>query len=81
MPPEYLPQFAEALSGPGGPLKFWNDQNSPTDDGSTFRVYESYVDGINVVKASSKTEKVLRNGRIYILRDGKTYTTSGIEVK
>lgn len=69
------------FGGPGGPLKFWNDQNSPTDDGSTFRVYESYVDGINVVKASSKTEKVLRNGRIYILRDGKTYTTSGIEVK
>ncbi len=69
------------FGGPGGPLKFWNDRNSPTDDGSTFRVYESYVDGINVVKAFSKTEKVLRNGRIYILRDGKTYTTSGIEVK
>ena len=69
------------FGGGGGPLKFWNDPSSPHDDGSTFRVYESYVDGIKLVKTSSKAEKVLKNGRIYILRDGKTYTTSGIEVK
>lgn len=36
------------FGGGGGPLKFWDDGNSPTDDGSTFRVEEAIdvVDGI-----------------------------------
>ena len=71
------------FGGPGGPLKFWHDGNSLRDNGSTFRIYESIVDGINLAdtNADTKATKVLRNGHIYILRDGKTYTTSGTEVK
>lgn len=36
------------FGGGGGPLKFWEDNNSLTDDGSTFRVEEAMdvVDGI-----------------------------------
>ena len=71
------------FGGPGGPLKFWHDGNSLRDNGSTFRIHESIVDGIHVAKTNEETKatKVLRNGRIYILQGGKTYTTSGIEVE
>lgn len=30
---------------------------------------------------SATVQKVLRNGQVYILRNGKTYTTTGVEVK
>lgn len=71
------------FGGPGGPLKFWHDGNSLRDNGSTFRIYESILDGINYAdtNADTKATKVLQGNKIYILRDGKTYTTSGIEVK
>ena len=71
------------FGGSNGPLKFWHDGNSPTDNGSTFRIYQSIVDGIHFAKTNddSKATKVLQGGRIYILRDGKTYTTSGIEMQ
>ena len=55
--------------GGGGPLKFWDDGNSPTDDGSTFRVEEAMdiVDGIeSLTPALSKGE-----GEIYDLSGRK----------
>ena len=69
--------------GQDGPLMFWDNKSSLTDNGSTFRVYESIVDGLSTARtgADAKATKVLRGGRIYILRDGKTYNTSGIEVQ
>lgn len=69
------------FGGTTGPLKFWTDPRSATDDGSTFRIYESYLDGIASVEADRKATKILSGGRIYILRDGKTYTTDGTEVR
>ena len=42
--------------GDKGPLKFWNDQNSPTDNGSTFRVYEAIPDGIEDIDIESSEQ-------------------------
>ena len=71
------------FGGPGGPLKFWHDGNSLYDDGSTFRIGESIVDGIQIAEKDNETKatKVLRDGHIYILQNGKTFTTSGIELR
>lgn len=40
------------FGGPGGPLKFWHDGNSPKDNGSTFRVYEANTTDINTIENS-----------------------------
>jgi len=51
------------FGGSSGPLKFWDSKNSPTDDGSTFRVYEALIDGIeNLTPTFSR-----REGAIYDL--------------
>lgn len=63
-----------------GPLQLWDNTKSLTDNGSTFRLFEGLVDGIAKVQAESKAVKVLRDGHIYILRDGKTFRTDGTEV-
>ncbi|MBO4786929.1 MAG: CotH kinase family protein, partial [Prevotella sp.] len=42
--------------GNTGDLKFWDDANSPTDDGSTFRISEAIVDGIEMVNAEWSTD-------------------------
>jgi len=57
------------LGGGGGPLGFWYDRGSLTDDGSTFRVEEAMdvVDGIeSLTPALSKGE-----GEIYDLNGRK----------
>ena len=38
---------------------------------------------VNNISADSDTavRKVFRDGQVYILRNGKTYTTTGVEVK
>ena len=41
--------------GPGGPLKYWNDKNSPRDNGSTFRIFEANVDAIPSIHNSQLT--------------------------
>ena len=79
------------FGGGGGPLKFWDDGNSPTDDGSTFRVEEAMdiVDGFeSLTPTLSKGEgeiydlsgRKMANERrkgIYIIRmkDGTTKKT------
>ncbi|MBO4549536.1 MAG: hypothetical protein J5733_02290, partial [Bacteroidaceae bacterium] len=35
------------FGGVGGPLKFWNDKRSLTDNGSTFRIFEANPSGIS----------------------------------
>lgn len=46
-----------------GPLQFWNDARSLTDDGSTFRIFQSKVDAIK----NLKDKENLNNGAIYNL--------------
>ncbi|MBQ8455700.1 MAG: CotH kinase family protein [Bacteroidaceae bacterium] len=68
------------FGGTEGPLKFWFDDKSATDEGSTFRINEAHADAIAKVKTGdARATKILKGGRIYILRDGKTYTTAGTE--
>ena len=56
------------FGGGGGPLKFWNDASSTTDNGSTFRIFESIVDGISLADAKdSKDPKDLRGNALYNL--------------
>ncbi len=43
--------------GPGGLLKFWDNEESPTDNGSTFRIHESIVDHINLPQTPETTER------------------------
>ena len=43
------------FGGTGGPLKYWNDKNSPADNGSTFRIFEANVDAIPSVHNSQLT--------------------------
>ena len=70
------------IGGKDGPLKFWYDNGSLTDNGSTFRIVEANPSGLFAAKAEAKPVKVLRpDGHIYIMRNGKTYTTSGIETR
>ena len=38
------------FGGTNGPLKFWTDPRSLTDDGSTFRIFEGQIDGIASLK-------------------------------
>ena len=40
------------FGGETGPLKFWNDQRSTTDNGSTLRITQSIVDGIKSLSES-----------------------------
>lgn len=35
----------------------------------------------NVIMPAAKAQKIFRNGQIFILRDGKTYTVQGQEVR
>lgn len=42
------------FGGDGGPLKVWNDSNSPRDDGSTFRVHEALGEMLTII-ADDKT--------------------------
>ena len=41
------------IGGKGGQLGFWTDNRSLTDNGSTFRLFESLVDGIKDLKDSN----------------------------
>lgn len=52
------------FGGVGGPLKFWNDGNSPKDNGSTFRIYEADVTGIAEIQ---NPESEIHNNDIYDL--------------
>ena len=52
------------FGGNSGPLQFWTDGNSPTDNGSTFRVEEALVDGIDAIDAETpKADAVDLAGR------------------
>ena len=53
------------FGGESGHLGFWTDDRSLTDDGSTFRLYESIVDGIKDMKDSKN------------LNDSNTYNLAG----
>ena len=44
--------------GSSGPLQFWDDHKSPTDDGSTFRVSDALIDGLDVVMTNGDDDAV-----------------------
>lgn len=69
------------FGGPNGPLRLWHSTQSLTDNGSTFRLYEGMVDAVARVADDRNPVKILSDGHIYILRDGKTYTTQGTRVR
>lgn len=55
------------FGGSSGPLKFWDSQSSPTDNGSTFRVYEALIDGIEELAPTLSA----REGDVYDLQGRK----------
>ena len=52
---------------------------------STYTQYFYHNDGSeaieNIQSSEIKTQKVIRNGQVYIIRDGKTYNALGAEIK
>ena len=66
--------------GGNGPLKFWDDQNSPTDNGSTFRILGGFVDGIE--ELASTPSQALGDGIVYDLSGRRvSHPTRGIYIK
>ena len=77
--PRYVPiRFAKAEG---------EDDDTPASTGS-IKIYSMKITGVitaleNILgtRSSSPAQKVLRDGQIFILRDGKIYTPAGVEVK
>ena len=72
--PVYVP--AKSL-GAYKDADYWNDFENilPLPDTTTA------LETANSQEPKAKSQKILRNGQILILRDGKTYTIMGVEVK
>jgi hypothetical protein len=67
--------------GGNGPLKFWNDKNSPTDNGSTFRISEATIVGIPEI-AGHTTNSKSSDGNLYDLSGRRvTRPTRGVYIK
>ena len=58
-----------------------NEQPIATYSGSFTTTSEGVDTGIGNTAVESKITKILRNGEVLILRDGKTYTIQGVELK
>ena len=58
-----------------------NEQPIATYSGSFTTTSEGIATGIDNTAVEQKITKILRNGEVLILRDGKTYTIQGVEVK
>ncbi len=58
-----------------------NEQPIATYSGSFTTTSEGVPTGIDNTAVESKTTKILRNGEVLVLRDGKTYTVQGQQVK
>ena len=58
-----------------------NEQPIATYSGSFTTTSEGVPTGIGNTAIEQKITKILRNGEVLILRDGKTYTIQGVEVK
>lgn len=81
----------EAVANDGYHFTQWSDGN--TDNPRTIVVDEDItliaqfvssptaIDNTSADTDTSTTHKVLRNGQVYILHNGKTYTLVGVEVK
>ncbi|MBO7069120.1 MAG: leucine-rich repeat protein [Bacteroidaceae bacterium] len=52
-----------------------------TSDLTLKAIFEDLTDGIEGLQGDQKVQKILINGRIYILRDGHVYETTGLKVK
>ena len=58
-----------------------NEQPIATYSGSFTTTSEGVHAGIDNTAVEQKITKILRNGEVLILRDGKTYTIQGVEVR
>jgi|GEM_PF-1281567 hypothetical protein len=58
-----------------------NEQPIATYSGSFTTTSEGIATGVDNTAVESEITKILRNGEVFILRDGKTYTVQGQEVR
>lgn len=67
------------FGGGNGPLKFWDSESSPTDNGSTFRILEGGItDGIQ----KTQQGKMTQDGLLYDLAGRRvSHPTSGIYIR
>ncbi len=80
----------EAIPNTNYRFKQWSDGNTDNprtitlDDNMSFVAqFESAPTALDPTRIDNNTaaQKMMRNGQVYIFRGGKTYTTTGIEVK
>ena len=79
----------EAIPNTGYRFTRWNDGNTDnprnvvvTKNATYIASFEKIEDALDTVEANDNANaKVLINGVLYILRDGKVYTTTGQEVE
>ncbi|MBR2265161.1 MAG: hypothetical protein IJ882_00560 [Paludibacteraceae bacterium] len=64
-------------------LSFWTTENSWQQFDKNYYYYHNFNTALNQLEVSHepKSTKLLRDGQLFILRDGKTYTVTGQEVK
>lgn len=81
-------QYGDAATAPEDPTREgyefagWDLDFSNVTDDLTITATYSIATSLSVSTAtSSQAQKLLRNGQLFILRDGKTYTVHGQEVK
>ena len=81
------PEAGQTWAAGCGFQVYWDIINTSTTNGTVFveTIEFSYEDiplGIDNVQSDNvQNAKILRNGQLFILRDGKMYTTSGAEVR
>ena len=65
----------------------WQDGNTDnprtitTNGNADYTAYFEALNGTSKTAVEQKITKILRDGEVFILRDGKTYTIQGVEVK
>ncbi len=66
----------------GNPFVAWMAETGDISEGITIRaIYSDFATPVENISASSSTQKILRNGHIYIIRGEKVYTLQGQEIK
>ncbi|MBR6018077.1 MAG: hypothetical protein IK073_05605 [Paludibacteraceae bacterium] len=64
-------------SAPAAPISFI----MPAEDVTVEATFGDTATGVENAKAGQQAQKVIRDGQVMILRDGKLFTTTGVEVR
>lgn len=69
--------IALVQSAPAAPISF----TMPAEDATVTATFGDTATGVENAETGVQAQKVIRDGQVMILRDGKLFTTTGIEVR